>query len=144
MKIHKCISIVFSLLFLLSFSNQLQAQDLTYKPVNPAFGGSTFNYQWLLNSAKEQNLLKNPDINQSRTSPNGSTLDDFTASLNRQLLSQLSRQLVSAQFGEEGLGEGSYSIGSFDIEVQNISEGISITINDASTGGQTQVIIPYF
>ena len=143
MKTSKCISIVLSLLFLISFSGNIQGQDLTYKPVNPAFGGNSFNYQWLLNSAKEQNLLQNKTINRP-TSQNATTLDDFTKSLNRQLLSQLSRQLVSAQFGENGLGEGNYSIGSFDIEVQNISEGISITINDASTGGQTQIIIPYF
>ena len=33
-------------------------QQLTYKPINPAFGGDTFNYQWLLNSANAQNSFK--------------------------------------------------------------------------------------
>ena len=37
------------------------AQNLVYKPKNPAFGGDTFNYQWMLSSAESQNLLKDPD-----------------------------------------------------------------------------------
>ena len=41
------------------------AQDLTYKPKNPAFGGDTFNYQWMMSSAEAQNLLKDPDAEKS-------------------------------------------------------------------------------
>jgi curli production assembly/transport component CsgF len=29
-----------------------------YKPRNPAFGGDTFNYQWLMSSAENQNKFK--------------------------------------------------------------------------------------
>ncbi|MEL6923243.1 MAG: curli production assembly/transport component CsgF [Bacteroidota bacterium] len=126
------------------FHQMSQAQDLVYRPVNPAFGGDTFNYQWLLSSASEQDLLQDPRTQTTPGFNQGNQLDDFTNSLNRQLLSQLSRQLVSSQFGEEGLQEGSYSIGSFDINVENVNEGVSIIINDLSTGGQTQIIIPFF
>ena len=35
-------------------------QQLTYRPVNPAFGGDTFNYNWLLNSANSQNSFTDP------------------------------------------------------------------------------------
>lgn len=138
--------ILLSFFFLgFGFHQMLQAQDLVYRPVNPAFGGDTFNYQWLLNSANAQDLSEDPRTDES-LSPfsNRNNLDDFTENLNRQVLSQLSRQLVTSQFGEDGLQEGSYSIGSFDIQVENVSEGISIIINDAATGGQTQVIIPFF
>jgi curli production assembly/transport component CsgF len=31
---------------------------LVYKPRNPAFGGDTFNYQWLMSSAENQNKFK--------------------------------------------------------------------------------------
>ena len=40
--------------------NQLRAQGLTYRPNNPAFGGNTFNYQWLLSSAQAQDTHKDP------------------------------------------------------------------------------------
>ena len=33
-------------------------QQLTYEPINPAFGGDTFNYQWLLSSANAQNSFE--------------------------------------------------------------------------------------
>jgi curli production assembly/transport component CsgF len=37
----------------------VNAQDLVYKPRNPAFG-DTFNYQWLASSAESQNKFKEP------------------------------------------------------------------------------------
>lgn len=120
----------------------LAAQDLVYKPKNPAFGGDTFNYNWLLSSAQAQNLIDDPDF-VSRTNDD-STLDDFTESLNRQLLNQLSRQLVTAQFGENGLEDGNYTVGDFQIDVTSGIEGLVISILDTSLGEQTQVIIPYF
>ena len=120
----------------------LSAQDLIYRPVNPAFGGDTFNYNWLLNSAQAQDLTE--DTRDLSSSNNRNNLDDFTESLNRQLLSQLSRQLVSAQFGEAGLEEGNYTIGNFQIDVSNTLDGLSITVFDSSVGDQTQIIIPYY
>ena len=118
-----------------------QAQDMVYKPKNPAFGGDTFNYNWLLSSAQVQDLTDDPDLLE-RTANN--TLDDFTESLNRQLLSQLSRQLITAQFGENGLEEGNYTVGDFQIDVSSSIEGLVISILDTAAGEQTQVIIPYF
>ncbi len=129
-----------TILTLMAFSF-CQAQDMVYKPKNPAFGGDTFNYNWLLSSAQAQNLIEDPDLLE-RTQ--GSTLDDFAESLNRQLLSQLSRQLVTTQFGEEGLETGNYTIGDFQVDVANSLEGLVITILDSAAGEQTQVIIPYF
>lgn len=118
-------------------------QDFVYKPVNPAFGGDTFNYQWLLNSAQAQNLIEEPEDDSFSFNRN-SSLEDFAENLNRQLLSQISRQVATNQFGEGGLEEGSYTVGNFQIEVDNTVEGLSITIFDTSLGEQTQVIIPFF
>jgi len=118
-------------------------QDLVYKPVNPAFGGETFNYQWLLNSAQAQNLIEEPE-NDSFSFDTGSDLENFAETLNRSILSQISRQVTTSQFGEAGLEEGSYTIGNFQIDVDNTAEGLSITILDTALGEQTQVIIPFF
>lgn len=118
-------------------------QDFVYKPVNPAFGGETFNYQWLLSSAQVQNLIEEPE-NESFSFDRNTSLEDFAENLNRQLLSQISRQLATSQFGEGNLEEGSYTVGDFQIEVVNTIEGLSITILDTALGEQTQVIIPFF
>ncbi|HAV55199.1 MAG TPA: curli assembly protein CsgF, partial [Aequorivita sp.] len=51
---------IFKLLFstvLLFMGTVGFAQQFSYKPLNPAFGGDTFNYNWLLSSATSQNKL---------------------------------------------------------------------------------------
>lgn len=133
-----------SFLFLLVLFNttSMNAQDFVYEPVNPAFGGETFNYQWLLNSAQAQNLLENPDA--IDLFEDDSTLDDFTESLNRQLLSQLSRDLITSEFGTNGLTDGNFIIGSLEITVETTLDGVGITIFDNAIGEQTQIIIPFF
>lgn len=114
------------------------AQQFVYKPVNPAFGGDTFNYQWLLSSASAQNQFKNP------TSSFGSlnSLDSFTESLNRQLLSQLSQKLFGDQFGEGDLKPGNYTFGSMYIQVTQSDKGLIIKILNTATGEQSEIIIP--
>lgn len=135
LKIILCFSI-----FVFAFGT-LQGQDLVYKPKNPNFGGETFNYQFLLQSAQAQDLTESEE---ESLFGQQNTLDDFTESLNRQLLSQISRQLVTTQFGESGLEDGQYTIGNFQIDVNSTLEGISVTILDSSIGDQTQIIIPYY
>lgn len=114
---------------------------MVYQPKNPAFGGDTFNYNWLLSSAQAQNLLEDPSFADLETD---NTLDEFAESLNRQLLNQLSRELVTNQFGENGLSEGSFTLGNFQVDVSNNLEGLVISIFDIVAGEQTQVIIPHF
>ncbi|MBJ6369589.1 curli production assembly/transport component CsgF [Snuella sedimenti] len=114
-------------------------QDLVYKPKNPAFGGDTFNYNWLLSSAQSQNSFKDPnqvDIGQK------SELERFKENLNNQILSQISRTLFSDQFGESGLAEGTYSFGSLVVEIFPSNEGLVVDILDTGTGEQTQIIVP--
>ena len=117
------------------------AQDLVYKPKNPAFGGDTFNYQWMLSSAQAQDTFKDPDAKSSSSYKD--PLQDFEDNLNRQILYQLSRQLVSDQFGQDGLEGGSYEVGSYQIEITEGAEGISVNIVDTSTGSQTSVLVPH-
>ena len=117
----------------------INAQDFVYQPKNPAFGGDTFNYNWLLSSAQTQNLLEDEQPLNTR-----STLETFTESLNRQLLNNISRQLITTEFGENGLSDGTYTLGNFTLDVQSTLDGLSITILDTALGEQTQIIIPYF
>ncbi|MEL7021766.1 MAG: curli production assembly/transport component CsgF [Bacteroidota bacterium] len=136
------ILLLFLFIGLLACSHSATAQDFVYRPTNPAFGGDTFNYNWLLSSAEAQNSIEDPDrVDRSLT---GSTLDDFTESLNRNLLSQLSRSLVSNQFGSDGLEDGTYQIGNYQIDVNSNLDGIIINVFDNSTGESTEIVIPFY
>ena len=136
--IHKILIVVFFLV-----AGKTYAQDLIYTPKNPAFGGSPYNYSWLLSSAEAQNTTEKTSSG-TYTSSTSDPLDDFTESLNRQILSQLSREIVSRQFGEDALSEGVYILGDYQIEIGDQSDGLNITIVDNATGSQTTVMMPYF
>lgn len=130
---------------LLLFSVQLAAQDFVYTPKNPAFGGNPYNYSWLMSSAQAQDTYKAPSETDDRYSYYGSDpAQDFAESLNRQILSRLSREIVTRQFGEEALEEGTYILGDYQIDIGNAEDGINITIVDNTTGATTTVSVPYF
>ena len=134
--------IIISLILIVFSTTTLMSQDLKYKPKNPAFGGDTFNYSWLLNSAQAQNnFAEDPNADPFATN----LLAEFQNDLNRQILSQLSRSLVGDLFGEDGtLKEGTFEIGSYQIEVINGLNGINIGILDVINGSKTTVTVPYF
>lgn len=113
------------------------SQQLTYTPVNPAFGGNSFNYQWLLSSAEAQNGFTDPDATKEEISD----LERFQQNLNNQVLSSLSRNVFSSQLGDE-LKEGAFTIGDLALEIFETGEGLVINILDVTTGEQTQIIVP--
>ncbi len=117
------------------------SQQFTYEPKNPAFGGDTFNYNWLLSSATSQNKLTAP-----RSAAEQETeLQRFGQNLNRQILSQISRILLQRQI--EGVGgldrEGIFTFGTLNVEVFETNEGLVINILDTTTGEETQIIVPF-
>ena len=116
------------------------SQQIVYKPINPAFGGDTFNYQWLLSSANSQNSFEDPDA-ESSSRNSESELERFSDNLNRQLLSQLSRSLFDTQLGN-GLEEGSFTFGTLALDIYESAEGLVVNILDTSNGEETQIIIP--
>ncbi|MCC2591472.1 curli production assembly/transport component CsgF [Chryseobacterium sp. MFBS3-17] len=118
-----------------------QAQQLVYKPINPAFGGDTFNYQWLLSSASAQNQFDGGDSRFDLLRDLNS-LDSFTESLNRQILSELSRKLFGEQFGDGEIKPGTYIFGSIYLEVIQTSQGLLINILNTSTGEQSEIVVP--
>ncbi len=119
----------------------VSAQQLVYKPINPAFGGDTFNYQWLLSSATSQNQFDNSD-NRLNSLRDLNSLNSFTENLNRQMLSQLSQKLFGNQFGEGDLQPGTYIFGSMYLEVIETGQGLLISILNTDTGEQSEILIP--
>jgi curli production assembly/transport component CsgF len=118
-----------------------KSQQLVYKPLNPAFGGDTFNYQWLLSSANAQNQFDQKNDYDSLLD-NLNSLDSFSNSLNRQVLSELSRKLFEDQFGEGSIQPGNYLFGTMYLQVTTTAQGLLINILDTATGDQSEVIIP--
>lgn len=118
----------------------LYAQQFSYKPLNPAFGGDTFNYNWLLSSATAQNGFTQPRAESEQQS----TLDQFGDNINQQILSQISRALLAQQVDAVGDfdQEGTFTFGTLNVEVFESDEGLVINILDTSNGEQTQVIVP--
>jgi len=131
-------TILFSAFLLVCAS--ASAQQFSYKPLNPAFGGDTFNYNWLISSATAQNGLTAPQSARD----NQSDLERFGENLQQQILSQISRTLTQQQIASIGdLTEpGSFTFGNLAVDVFESNEGLVINILDILTGEETQVIVP--
>lgn len=133
---------IFICLCVISFFSvpDLFSQQLVYRPMNPFFGGDTFNYQFMLQSAQSQNSFTGDN-----TDPFSqlSELEQFTENLNSQLLGQISRSLFTQQFGRDGqLQPGTFTFGTLSLEIYETAEGLVIDILDTGNGDQTQVILP--
>ncbi|RSK33979.1 curli production assembly/transport component CsgF [Hymenobacter metallilatus] len=121
------------------------AQDFVYEPKNPAFGGgNTFNYSWLLSAAQAQNTIEDPAATPAQSSFQLDPLKQFEQNLNQQILSQLAQKLVGNKLGvgTQGLQEGNYTVGSYQISVTPNGGGFSIQITDSNTGNQTTITVP--
>lgn len=119
----------------------IYGQQFVYTPVNPSFGGNPLNGNFLISLAQIQDKLTD-GANESLFGRD--PLQDFEESLSRQLLSQISRQIVESTFGEEGLTEGTYDLGDFTIQIFPSTDGLNVIIFDNLTGDETSLIIPYF
>ncbi|MHC5202388.1 curli assembly protein CsgF [Myroides sp. LJL119] len=113
------------------------AQQLTYKPISPFFGGETFNYQMILASAQAQNDHKEP---QSQTASKSSQ-QNFEERIKNQLLNQLSKELFDESFSD-GIKQGVFNIGSMSIEIFETNQGMVINMLNTRTGEYTQITMP--
>ena len=125
------------------FAPPAAAQNFVYRPTNPAFGGSPLNYSWMLNSANAQKRFDTDDgFDRFARDP----LADFQSSLQRQILSQLSRELVRERFGDQLdlTQEGRFDLGEFIIEIVPGLDGVNIRIFNTLTGDESTVTVPSF
>ena len=135
------IGLIFSLFMI---SGNTNAQSFIYRPINPSFGGSMYNYSALLSMAEAQNpYKKSTPTSTGATRTTATALDSFSDNINRQILSKLSSQFLKNQFGEESLKEGTYQYGDLRLDVSNGRDGINIRIID-NKGGETVITIPFY
>lgn len=135
--------ITIATLFALIQPLSAMAQDFVYTPINSKFGGNTYNYNWLLTSAQQQDRIEDPN---SQDGFQNDPLDDFEDNLNRQILNQLSSRLVSQMFGDDGgdLETGSYNLGSYKIDIFEDGSGVTLNVQDIRNGNFTNVVIPSY
>jgi len=115
-------------------------QELTYEPINPVFGGSVGNGQFLLSTANEQNPFDG-----GRDPFRRDPLENFEQRLQRQVLNQISRQVIQDRFGDIDLTqEGSFDFERFTVDVTPAAGSITIRVFNKTTGESTTVEIPRF
>ena len=136
--------ILFLMLFTLFSSDVLFAQQLVYTPINPSFGGSSFNGSWMLALAQAENRFTANPYNNYYNMYNSNPLDQFSQNLNNQILSQLSNKIIKSVFGEDNLTKGHYEVGNYIVDINPSSDGVHINILDNSTGDQTNIIVPFY
>lgn len=128
---------IISTIFILLFASTTGfAQQLVYTPVNPNFGGNPLNYSGLLASANAQNKFDD-----NKNSSSSSLLDNFSETVKRQILSQLSRGLFDDNKNLENLEEGTFEIGDLIISIDETRTGTVIRIIDNKTGETTEIIL---
>jgi curli production assembly/transport component CsgF len=115
------------------------AQDLTYTPINPSFGGNPFNSSHLLGVAGAQNDYKDPNAPKTQ-----SQADLFSRQLQSRLLSALAGQVTDAIFGENPQERGRITFGGQTIEFVRSLESVQLSITDDTTGEVTRIEIPTF
>ncbi len=127
------------------FTGKVYSQQFVYTPINPAFGGSSFNSSWMLATAQAENKYTTSSYNNYYNSLYGTnSLDQFSQNLNNQILSQLSSKIIKSVFGEGNISEGHYELGKFIIDISPSNEGVHINILDNTNGNQTDIIVPFY
>jgi curli production assembly/transport component CsgF len=132
-------SLLFGLLLLPSTS--AQGQDLVYEPTIPAFGGSGVNTSFFFQSANAQNPYGGGQDFGFRDDP----LQNFERRLQRQVLDQISRQVIEQRFGDIDLTqEGTFDFDQFTVDVTPGPSGISIRVFNKQTGESSTIEVPRF
>lgn len=113
------------------------AQDLSYTPTNPSFGGNPFNSSHLLGVAGAQNNYKEPTTATSQS-------ELFSRQLQSRLLSALASQVTDAIFGDNPQDNGTITFGDQTITFVRSLDSVKLSITDAATGTVTDIEIPTF
>lgn len=143
--IQMCLILLVVLLIIFFLSRtKVFGSELLYEPINPSFGGSPLNGSWLLNQAQLEDPYGFLKDQKSSSATVRDPMSDFQNSLARQIFSRLSSKIIDAAFGEEGLKEGEYNIGDYNVVISSNDNGIVVTMTDKTNGNVTVVEVPYY
>ena len=111
--------------------------DMIYKPINPSFGGDSFNSNHLQGLAASQNQHKEKTASSSQT-----TSERFLSMLQSRLYSALASQVADAIFGPDAQQSGTLVFDNQQISFLNTGTEIHLTVTDSNTGEITTIVIP--
>lgn len=119
---------------IIAVGSDLQAEELTYRPVNPSFGGAALNGSFLMNNATSQR----PERKRRRGDP----IDEFNDNIQASILNRISRDVADRILGEEAESSGSFSVGGTNIDFDTVGGEVVINIFDSANGGTTTIKVP--
>lgn len=119
---------------------EARAQDLTYTPVNPSFGGNPLNSGHLLSIANAQR--PDEEIPPRPPRPQTTTTDRFLSILESRLLSSVAFDVTDSIFGADAQDSGTFQFEDTRVSFSNDGVDVTIVITDDSTGEVTEIIIP--
>lgn len=125
-----------ALLFSGVFTVEVRADEITYKPVNPSFGGNPFNGPYLLNNASAQRQFAAPE----RKKP--SAAEQFASSVERALINRVGREIADSILGEDAKESGSFTVGETTVDFQRTGGQIEIQIKEPGVEGSTTITVP--
>ncbi|MDO8911428.1 MAG: curli assembly protein CsgF [Phenylobacterium sp.] len=122
-------------------SQEAQAAQLTYTPVNPSFGGNPGNSAHLLSVANAQNNYAPPTA-AAATNASQTQATQFLQQLQSRFLSALASNVTEAIFGSNPQNSGEIVFGSQTIKFARGLDAVAIDIFDATTGQTTTISVP--
>lgn len=118
---------------------QAGSQDIVFKPVNPSFGGNSFNSSHLLATAEAQKKKEEKKTPARATQSNS---DRFIRLLESRLYSSLATAVSEAIFGDGAQPNGTIKFDDQEVSFVNAGGQITLTITDFSTGQVTNITVP--
>lgn len=115
------------------------AQQLTYTPINPTFGGNPFNSSHLLATANAQNQF----LPKSSTFTAPTQAEQFASQLQSTILAGVAQQVSNAIFGDNPQQSGTISFGGTTVNFSRQLGSITINITDTK-GVTTTIVVPTF
>lgn len=113
------------------------AQDISYAPLNPSFGGSPFNSSHLMGIATAQK----PEKSRSATAESSQS-ELFLRQLQSRLLSSLAGQVTDSIFGDNPQDHGTINFGNQVVSFERGLATVVLTVVDLAAGTTTEIEIP--
>lgn len=111
--------------------------EITYRPVNPSFGGNPLNSSHLQGLANAQKSFKETSSSKTQTPS-----ERFLSMLQSRLYSSLAAQVSEAIFGDNAQPTGTIVFDDQQVSFINTGTEIHITVTDFNTGQVTNIVVP--
>ncbi|MAX33965.1 MAG: hypothetical protein CME72_12980 [Halomonadaceae bacterium] len=109
------------------------AGDLTYRPINPSFGGDPFNSSHLLQMADIQNKYKDDGSDLNSLFGEDSAADQFVSSIRSTMISGASSQLSDAIFEDGAPPSGTFRLDGATVTYNTVGNRVYVKVSDGIT-----------